>query len=99
MSEHRSLYEITGNIGDYNTILINRAELQELQKYTDLSSVYDDMIEQLKACVQMMSSTDSCWNVDEDLIDDDWVEVQQDSVHPPKELGGNDDVGVDQFSR
>lgn len=67
-TQQRSLYEITGNIGDYNTILINRGELHQLIESQQ------EMINQLKIAEQFMNIA-SDWNLDEVHIDGEWVET------------------------
>ena len=70
MNTHQSLYELTGNIGDYNTILINRGELHQLIESQQ------EMINQLKIAEQFMNIA-SDWNLDEVHIDGEWCETHQ----------------------
>lgn len=70
MTTHQSLYEITGNISDYNTILINRGELRRLIQ------LQQEMIDTLKIAEQFMLIASDC-NLDEVEIGVDWFATHE----------------------
>lgn len=102
MSAHKSLYEITGNIGDYNMVLINRAELQQLQKF---ASDNDELVQLLSLCVQFVNIARTHLDLDHIKVDDkmivtyQWVENIRNAINRLAKPHIEEDVGVDQFTR